>query len=121
MTLIAPTLQAFFSDRLAKQLHASPRTIGSYRDTLSLLLRFVQDTTGKAPSALEWDELDEPVIAAFLEHLETERHNSATDAEPPPHRDQIPVLLRRCPAPRARRRDRAGAQHPSQALPTSAP
>ena len=77
MTLIAPTLQAFFSDRLAKQLHASPRTIGSYRDTLSLLLRFVQDTTGKAPSALNWDELDEPVIAAFLEHLETERHNSA--------------------------------------------
>ena len=37
----------------------------------------MQDTTGKAPSALEWDELDEPVIAAFLEHLETERHNSA--------------------------------------------
>ena len=29
------------------------------------------------PSALEWDELDEPLIAAFLEHLETERHNSA--------------------------------------------
>jgi site-specific recombinase XerD len=77
MTMVAPTLQAFFSDRLAKQLQASPRTIASYRDTLSLLLRFVQDTTGKAASALEWDELDEPVIAAFLEHLETERHNSA--------------------------------------------
>ena len=77
MTLIAPTLQTFFSDRLVKQLHASPRTIASYRDTLSLLLRFVQDTTGTAPSALEWDELDEPVIAAFLEHLETERHNRA--------------------------------------------
>jgi site-specific recombinase XerD len=77
MTLIAPTLQAFFSDRLVKQLHASPRTIASYRDTLSLLLRFVQDTTDTTPSALDWDELDEPVIAAFLEHLETERHNSA--------------------------------------------
>ena len=37
----------------------------------------MQDTTGKAPSALEWDELDEPVIDAFLEYLETERHNSA--------------------------------------------
>ncbi|MEY2513959.1 MAG: hypothetical protein QOJ89_1317, partial [bacterium] len=77
MTLIAPTLQAFFSDRLAKRLDASPRTIASYRDTLSLLLRFVQDSTGRAPSALQWDDLDEPVIAAFLEHLETERHNSA--------------------------------------------
>lgn len=77
MTLIAPTLQAFFSDRLVKQLHASPRTVGSYRDTLSLLLRFVQDTTRKAPSAIEWDDLDEPVVAAFLEYLEYERHNSA--------------------------------------------
>ena len=37
----------------------------------------MQDATGSAPSALQWDELDEPVIAAFLEHLETERHNSA--------------------------------------------
>ena len=77
MTLIAPTLQAYFSDRLVKQLHASPRTIGSYRDTLGLLLRFARDTTGKAPSTLEWDDVDEPLIAAFLEHLETERHNSA--------------------------------------------
>jgi site-specific recombinase XerD len=77
MTLIAPTLQAFFSDRLTKQLHASPRTIASYRDTLCLLLRYVQDTTGRPPSALHWDELDEPPITAFLEHLETERHNSA--------------------------------------------
>jgi site-specific recombinase XerD len=76
MTLIAPTLQAFFTERLLKQRNVSPRTIASYRDTLRLLLCFVQDTTGRAPSALEWDELDEPVIAAFLQHLEHERHNS---------------------------------------------
>ncbi len=77
MTLVAPTLQAYFSDRLMMQLQASPRTIASYRDTLRLLLCFVQERAGRAPSALEWDELDEPVIAAFLEHLEVERHNSA--------------------------------------------
>jgi site-specific recombinase XerD len=77
MTLVAPTLQAFFSDRLARQLHASPRTIASYRDTLRLLLHFVQDTTGRAPSTLDWDELNEPVIAAFLDHLERDRGNSA--------------------------------------------
>jgi site-specific recombinase XerD len=77
MTPIAPTLQAFFTDRLIRQLHASPRTIASYRDTLSLLLRFVQDTTGRAPSALGWGELDEPMIAAFLDHLERDRGNSA--------------------------------------------
>jgi site-specific recombinase XerD len=77
MTLVATTLQAFFSDRLTRQLHASPRTIASYRDTLRLLLCFAHDTTGTAPSGLSWDELDEPLIAAFLEHLERDRGNSA--------------------------------------------
>ena len=77
MTPIAPTLQAFFSDRLAKQLDASPRTIASYRDTLRLLLCFAHDQTGTNPAALDWNDLDEPLITAFLEHLETDRHNSA--------------------------------------------
>jgi site-specific recombinase XerD len=77
MTPIGPTLQAFFTDRLTRQLRASPRTIASYRDTLRLLLCFAQDRIGTAPSALDWDELDEPLIAAFLEHLETDRGNSA--------------------------------------------
>ena len=77
MTPIAPTLQAFFTDRLIKQLHASPRTIASYRDSLRLLLCFANDRTGIAPAALDWDDLDEPLITAFLEHLETDRHNSA--------------------------------------------
>jgi site-specific recombinase XerD len=76
MTLIAPTLQAFFTDRLARQLQASPRTIASYRDTLRLLLGYVHDTTGKQPSSLDWDDLDEPLIARFLDHLEHDRHNS---------------------------------------------
>lgn len=77
MTLVAPTLQAFFTDRLARQLQASPRTIASYRDTLRLLLCYVHDRTGTAPSSLDWDDLDETLIAAFLEHLESERGNSA--------------------------------------------
>jgi site-specific recombinase XerD len=77
MTQIAPTLQAFFTDRLTRQLQASPRTIASYRDTLRLLLCFAQERTGKAPSSLDWDDLDETLISAFLEHLEVERGNSA--------------------------------------------
>jgi len=77
MTLVAPTLQAFFTDRLARQLQASPRTIASYRDTLRLLLCFTQGHTGKQPARLDWDDLNEAVISAFLEHLETARHNTA--------------------------------------------
>jgi hypothetical protein len=41
MTLIAPTMQAFFTDRLIQQRQASPQTIAAYRDTLRLLLTFV--------------------------------------------------------------------------------
>jgi len=77
MTLIAPTLQGFFTDRLTRQLQASPRTIASYRDTLRLLLCFTQERAGKQPAKLDWDDLNEPLISAFLEHLETDRHNSA--------------------------------------------
>jgi site-specific recombinase XerD len=77
MTAVAPTLQAFFTDRLTRQLQASPRTIASYRDTLRLLLCFTRQQTGKQPATLDWDDLNETVIAAFLEHLETDRGNSA--------------------------------------------
>ena len=33
MTALAPTLEAFFSDRLIKQMAAGPNTIAAYRDT----------------------------------------------------------------------------------------
>lgn len=76
MSEVAPTLQAFFSDRLARQRRVSPCTMASYRDTLRLLVCFVQEITGKAPSDLDWDDLDEAVISTFLDHLEAERRNS---------------------------------------------
>ena len=76
MTLIAPTLQAFFTDRLAQQRQASPRTVAVYRDTMRLLLGFLNAQTGKAPAVLDWDDLDATTITRFLNHLEDERHNS---------------------------------------------
>ncbi len=69
-------LQAFFTERLMHQLQASPHTISSYRDSFCLLLRFVQHRTKKAPSGLSLEDLDAPVIGAFLEHLERDRGNS---------------------------------------------
>jgi len=76
MSLIAPTLEAFFTDRLIIQKNASPRTIAAYRDTLRLLLRFASQQTGQEPSRLQFFELDAPLIGAFLHHLEHERGNS---------------------------------------------
>jgi integrase/recombinase XerD len=77
MTTLAPTLQAFFTDRLGRQRQASPHTIAAYRDTFKLLLTFAQQRTAKLPSQLGIDDLDAPLIAAFLDHLEQQRHNSA--------------------------------------------
>lgn len=76
MSALAPTMQSFFTERLLGQLQASPNTVGSYRDTLRLLLDFAQHRTGKTPSKLALDDLDAVLIGAFLEHLEVERHNS---------------------------------------------
>ncbi len=77
MSLLAPTLEAFFTERLITQKNASPHTVASYRDCWRLLLGFVRDTTGKAPAKLLPDDLDAPVIGAFLDYLERHRGLSA--------------------------------------------
>jgi len=73
VTLLAPTLEAFFTQRLLTQKNASPHTVASYRDCLRLLLGYVHDTTGTPPFKLRLDDLDAPVIGAFLDHLERDR------------------------------------------------
>ena len=75
MSKLAPTLQAFFTDRLIGQRQASAHTIAGYRDTFRLLLRFATDRTRTQACELDFADLDAPLIAAFLTHLETERGN----------------------------------------------
>jgi site-specific recombinase XerD len=76
MSLIAPTLQAFFTARLTQQRNASPHTVVAYRRSFYLLLAFIHEHSGKEPSRLDFADLSAPVVAAFLQHLETERANS---------------------------------------------
>jgi integrase/recombinase XerD len=76
MSVIAPALEAFFTDRLITQRNCSPQTIGSYRDTFRLLLCFAQRQTGKQPCELDFDDLDATLVGAFLTHLEEDRGNS---------------------------------------------
>jgi len=76
MSALAPTLQAFFTDRLIGQRHASPNTIAAYRDTLRLLIGFAAQRLHRQPSELDLGDLDAELIAAFLTHLEAERGNS---------------------------------------------
>src|SRR5207248_6414336 len=70
MTALAPTLQAFFTDRLIRQRQASPHTIAAYRDTWRLLLGYAARYTGRQPSHLDLGHLDAPLTGDFLDHLE---------------------------------------------------
>ncbi|MDA8284811.1 MAG: tyrosine-type recombinase/integrase, partial [Actinomycetota bacterium] len=76
MTALAPVLQAFFTDRLITQRNASPHTIAAYRGTFRLLLGLTSARTGKTPSALDIADLDAPLIVAFLDYLEVDRHST---------------------------------------------
>jgi integrase/recombinase XerD len=76
MSLLAPALQAFFTERLITQRNSSPQTIAAYRDTFRLLLCFAREQTAKQPFELDLDDLDAPLIGAFLAHLEQARGNS---------------------------------------------
>jgi len=76
MTTFAPTIEAYFTERLITQRQASPRTIAAYRDSLRMLLVFAQDRTGKAPSQLDVADVDATLIGAFLTHLEQDRANT---------------------------------------------
>ena len=75
MTTIAATLQAFFTDRLISQRQASAHTVAAYRDTFRLLVCFADAHLGKAPSALDIEDLNADTIGAFLAHLRDDRHN----------------------------------------------
>lgn len=75
MSALAPLMEAFFTDRLIGQRGASANTIAGYRDTFRLLLGFATTQTGKKPSGLDIADLDAPLVAAFLDHLEHERGN----------------------------------------------
>jgi site-specific recombinase XerD len=76
VTAIAATIQAFFTERLAAQRRASPDTIAAYRDALRMLIGFAARRTATLPCRLDVADLDAPMIAAFLDHLEHERGNS---------------------------------------------
>jgi site-specific recombinase XerD len=72
-TSLSPLLQRFFTQRLMQERRVSPHTIASYRDTFRLFLKFTQQRLHKSPSALVVEEIDAPLIVAFLDHLEKQR------------------------------------------------
>lgn len=72
-TSLAPLLERFFTQRLMQQRQASPHTISSYRDTFRQFLTFAQQRLHQPPSRLSFEQIDAPLIVAFLEELEQHR------------------------------------------------
>jgi len=68
-------VQDFFHQRLIVQRGVSAQTVASYRDTFEIFLRFAEKRTGRTASALTIEDLDAPVVLAFLDHLEGVRGN----------------------------------------------
>src|SRR5262249_16519102 len=67
---LATLLERFFTQRLMQQRQASPHTISSYRDTFRQFLKFTEQRLHKAPFQLSFQEIDAPLVMAFLDHLE---------------------------------------------------
>ena len=76
-TPLANPVKRFFSDYLPVQKGLAANTIMAYRDTLKLLLCYAADRRKKAVEELTVEDLDEPLVLAFLDHLETARGCSA--------------------------------------------
>jgi site-specific recombinase XerD len=77
-TTTLPTLvQQFFTDRLSRQMEASPNTIASYRDTFRLLLQFAGERVHTTTTKLKIEDLDVTLVEEFLVYVETRRRNSA--------------------------------------------
>lgn len=75
---LAGHLQRFFTDRLLRQLGASPHTVASYRDTFRLLLKYASTHHRRKVSDLKIEDLDAKLVGSFLQHLERDRRNSTS-------------------------------------------
>ena len=100
MTPLAPTLQLFFAERLAKQRQASPATITVLPQHVSAAAALRAGPHRQGPVRLDWDDLDVEVISAFLDHLETDRRQQRPQPQRPPGRGAVAVpATRLCAIP----------------------
>jgi len=73
----SPLCQSFFSKRLIAQRKASPHTISAYAQTFRLLMAYAPKRLRIPPAELSLAQLDAAFVAEFLDHLESNRSNSA--------------------------------------------
>ena len=62
-------------ERLPNERKASPHTSATYAYAFQLLFQFASQRLGCSPAALQLEQLDAPLVLAFLEHLQADRRN----------------------------------------------
>lgn len=77
MTQLAPHLAAFLREHLPSERRASIHTCDAYAYSFRLLVTFAAQRLRKRPSRLQIEDLDVPVVLAFLQHVEDARSNKA--------------------------------------------
>ena len=77
MTALAPYLSAFLLEHLPRERKASPHTCDAYAHSFKLLVCFAAARLRVKPFQIELEQLDVPMVLAFLEHIESDRSNTA--------------------------------------------
>jgi len=77
MTALATHLSAFFEERLTLERCVSDNTRDSYAYAFRLLLDYAHKRLKIAPSQMQLEQIDAPLVLGFLNDLQTTRANSA--------------------------------------------
>lgn len=110
MSTLAPTLQAYFTDRLIGQRAASPNTIAAYKTTFRLLLYYPAHRQATQPAR---HRRPRPTPDRRLPGApRTRPAQQHPHPQPPPGRDPLAVRLPRAAASRTCGVDPARARHP---------
>lgn len=75
MTPLAPHITAFLRERLPVDRRASEHTCDTYAHAFRLLFQYAATRLATTPSQLHLEQIDAPMVLAFLQHIETERNN----------------------------------------------
>ena len=73
MTALAPYLSTFLLEHLPRERNASPHTSEAYAHSFKLLICFAAARLNVKPCQVEVEQLDVPLVLAFLQHIENER------------------------------------------------
>jgi len=75
---LARAVRGFFGEYVPELRGLSRHTLLSYRDTLTLLLRFAAKAQHTDPTSLDLEAISPETVLAFLSYLEQERHNKTS-------------------------------------------